>query len=369
MKSFFSGTQKYGNTVFAFPGKVKILSTSPLNGGITEQLSYAVNINCMNGSYECKMLGATYEEDLAAHVHSLGIAPSSATALSTAAWTELCSVKELSFQELTVTAVVTGGIDSNGMHPGDPSSYYEENGKYTMLPPGTINIFLFINQKLTDAAMTRALMICSEAKAAAVSQLLLKSCYSEEIATGSGTDGTVIVSNLEGTSTLTDASGHSKLGELIGKAVKSAVKQALLNQTAASGPRQFQLSVRLSRYRITPGTLWDFYKKYREVFNNYRVIFNTVSSLEQCFFEHNQTSNLILCVSLYLHLMDQVRWKLIMEQEAIREGQRLLICGLYWNTEKFLKDAYPADAWEQIQLQHFSLKEQLMYLLLLYFSL
>ena len=116
------------------------------------------------------------------------------------------------------------------MHPGDPASYYEEDGNYEMLPPGTINIFLFINQNLTDAAMSRALMLCGESKAAAVSQLLLGSCYSEEIATGSGTDGIVIASNLCGTRTLTDASGHSKLGELIGKSVKSAVNKLFLTK-------------------------------------------------------------------------------------------------------------------------------------------
>lgn len=38
---------------------------------------------------------------------------------------------------------------------------------------------------------------CFEAKAAAVSHLLLGSCYSEEIATGSGTDGMVIASAME----------------------------------------------------------------------------------------------------------------------------------------------------------------------------
>ena len=323
----------------------------------------------MNGSYECKMLGDTYEKDLAAHVHALGLSPSCTTALSTAAWTELRAIEEVCFRDLTVTAVVTGGIDSNGMHPGDPASYYEEDGNYEMLPPGTINIFLFINQNLTDAAMSRALMLCGESKAAAVSQLLLGSCYSEEIATGSGTDGIVIASNLCDTKTLTDASGHSKLGELIGKSVKSAVKQALLKQTAASGPRQFLLSARTARYKITPATLWEFYIEYREIFNDFKISFEMPSLLEQKFLAHNRTSNLVLCVSLYLHLMDQVRWELIMEPEAIREGKRLLIYGLYWKDGDFFEKAYPAKAWEWPGLLHFSLKEQLMYLLLLYIAI
>ena len=62
MNTFFTCEQKLGNTIFTFSQKAKVLSTSPLNGGLTRHLSHAVNINCMNGSYECKMLGDTYEK-------------------------------------------------------------------------------------------------------------------------------------------------------------------------------------------------------------------------------------------------------------------------------------------------------------------
>ena len=321
MNDTFTYFQKKGCTVFSFPGKTRVLSTSPLNGGITAHLTHALNINCMNGAYECEMLGNTYEEDLNIHTKELGIDPQTATALSTAAWTELCAVEKICYQELSVTAAVTGGIDSNGMCPGDPSSYYERNGAYEMLPPGTINVFIYINQNVTEAAMVRSMMIASEAKAAAVSHLLLGSCYSEEIATGSGTDGMVIASAMEGELTLTDASGHSKLGELIGRAVRMAVKHALMKQTAACGPRQFQVLVRT-----------------------------------------------VLCVSLYLHLMDQLRWGLIMEPEAVREGKRLLLYGLYCGRDTYLGDVYPEDVWKNEVLKTFSLKEQLIYILICYFS-
>ena len=359
-------TAKDGNTIFSFSGRTKILSTSPLNGGITTHLTHALNINCMNGAYECEMLGDTYEEDLAAHARLLRLDPAVCTALSTAAWTELCAVETAVFQDLSVTAAVTGGIDANGMCPGDPSSYYEQEGKYEMLPPGTINVFLYINQNLTDSAMVRALMICSEAKAAAVSQLLLGSCYSEEPATGSGTDGTVIAADMDGAHTLTDASGHSKLGELIGKTVIAAVKQALLKQTAACGPRQFQVLVRTSRYGITAGILWDFYTEYLDIFQKYGIIFSRASALEHALQCHNRTSNLVLCISLYVHLMDQLRWGLIMEPEAIREGMRLMLCGLHWRGELFLQDAYSDEAWQVPASRKFSLKDQLMYLLIFY---
>lgn len=368
MNDIFTYSQKNGSTIFTFPGRTKVLSTSPLNGGITTHLTHALNINCMNGDYECEMLGDTYEKDLMIHAQRLEINPQTATALSTAAWTELCAVETLRHQELSVTAAVTGGIDSNGMCPGDPSSYCEHNGFYEMLPPGTINIFVYINQNLTDAAIGRALMLCSEAKAAAVSHLLLGSCYSEEIATGSGTDGTVIAACMDGKTTLTDASGHSKLGELIGRTVSTAVTQALLKQTAASGARQFQVLIRTARYGITPGIMWDFYKKHQSFFNTWNVCFEKTSALEDVFLSRNRNSNLVLCVSLYLHLMDQLRWGLIMEPEGIREGKRLLLYGLYCGPDTFLASCYPAGVWDNEEIRGFSLRELLMYILLFYFS-
>ena len=238
-------TAKDGNTIFSFSGRTKILSTSPLNGGITTHLTHALNINCMNGAYECEMLGDTYEEDLAAHARLLGLDPAVCTALSTAAWTELCAVETAVFQDLSVTAAVTGGIDANGICPGDPSSYYEQEGKYEMLPPGTINVFLYINQNLTDSAMVRALMICSEAKAAAVSQLLLGSCYSEEPATGSGTDGTVIAADMDGAHTLTDAfqtgRTYRKNGDRCREAGTSEADRGLRSQTVSGSGPHFQI--------------------------------------------------------------------------------------------------------------------------------
>ena len=116
MNDIFTYSQKNGSTIFTFPGRTKVLSTSPLNGGITTHLTHALNINCMNGDYECEMLGDTYEKDLMVHAQRLEINPQTATALSTAAWTELCAVETLRHQELSVTAAVTGGIAVSYTH-------------------------------------------------------------------------------------------------------------------------------------------------------------------------------------------------------------------------------------------------------------
>lgn len=50
MKAFFTCEQKLGNTIFTFSQKAKVLSTSPLNGGITRHLSHVVNIETMKKS-------------------------------------------------------------------------------------------------------------------------------------------------------------------------------------------------------------------------------------------------------------------------------------------------------------------------------
>lgn len=356
-----------GNVVIKFGGKRKVLSTSPLNGGITTHLNSVINIDCLGGLYECEMIADTYEEELRIQVKENELNPDGTTALSTAAWTEFMAEKENSYQELSVRALVTAGIDSNGMRAGDIGSYYEKDGLYEMLPPGTINIILLINQNLTDAALCRALVVCTEAKAAAIEELQLGSCYSEGIATGSGTDGTVIAANMEGEITLTDASGHSKLGELIGKTVKEAVKEALLMQTAASPARQHQVLKRTERYGITVGSLWDYYCIRREWFQKLAVHYENATQMEKTLLGCNTGSNLVVCISLYLHLMDQVRWGLIMEEEARREGKRLLQCMLYWKCNRFLEDAYPMEAWGNTALpKSVSLKELLEYFMILY---
>ena len=45
MNDIFTYSQKNGSTIFTFPGRTKVLSTSPLNGGITTHLTHALNIN------------------------------------------------------------------------------------------------------------------------------------------------------------------------------------------------------------------------------------------------------------------------------------------------------------------------------------
>jgi len=132
------------------------------------------------------------------------------------------SIKREKFREMEVFALITAGVKSNAVRMSkDKGKFYE---------PGTINIILLPNMKLTPRAMTRAIISATEAKTAALQDLDIRSAYSASAnqATGTGTDNIIVV---QGTGIQVEiAGGHSKIGELIAKAVYKGVKEAIFKQ-------------------------------------------------------------------------------------------------------------------------------------------
>jgi predicted amidohydrolase/adenosylcobinamide amidohydrolase len=151
-------------------------------------------------------------------VHILGI--------SFAADLDNLAVVTQSYGPLTVTVLATAGARSNAIRTGvDAGTYIEGN-----TPAGTINIMLLTNIRLTDAAMARALITITEGKTAALQDLNVPSTYSKTVqATGTGTDSIIVVSGTQGPQA-SYTGGHSKIGELIGKASHQAVLEALGKQ-------------------------------------------------------------------------------------------------------------------------------------------
>ena len=140
----------------------------------------------------------------------------------------LAIVKER-FKEMEVYALVTAGVTSNAVRMSqDMAGFYE---------PGTINILILPNMRLSARAMTRAIISATEAKTAALQDLDVRSSYTPLLnqATGTGTDNILVV---QGTGTPIDnAGGHSKMGELIAKAVYSGVKEAVYKQNGITEKR------------------------------------------------------------------------------------------------------------------------------------
>ena len=303
--------------VVLFGGKRRVLSTCPLNGGYREDLKAVFNNDGYSGKgFVFEMRAPTYEGHMALVAAEIGLDPGSCTGTTTAASMENVSIRSESYRDITVTAIVTAGIDINAGRVGDPAYWYEENGKSVSTKPGTINIILDINVDLTQGALARAMVTCTEAKAAALQELLVPSRYSMGIATGSGTDDTIIVCDAQSDICLSNAGKHSKLGELIGKAVKAAVKEALYRQTGMSPERQHHIFRRMDRFGITEQSLWDLFDG--------KELGMSRTEFSEKMQEFGSEDAIVTLTSLYAHLLDQLIWGMLSPAEAVNAGKVLL---------------------------------------------
>ncbi|MBL7212719.1 MAG: adenosylcobinamide amidohydrolase [Desulfobacteraceae bacterium] len=159
----------------------------------------------------------------------IGKSEKNASFLFTGADMDNLAVEKARFREMEVYALVTAGVRSNAMRMSeDEGRFYE---------PGTINIIILPNIELAPRAMTRAMISATEAKTAALQDLDIRSHYSPLVnqATGTGTDNIIVV---QGTGIrINNAGGHSKMGELIAKAVYSGVKEAIYKQNGLIATR------------------------------------------------------------------------------------------------------------------------------------
>ena len=310
------------SVIIKFTGKRAVLSTGILNGGYSEHLTSVFNNDAKTApGMGCQLKAPTYKEHMEIISKEMGLDPHYTTGIGTAADMEnMCIVTE-KYKNLSVTALVTGGIETNGGRVGDEASYIENDGKLEKLgseKQGTINIIVSINANLPPRTLTRALVTITEAKTAAIQELLEGSKYSHGIATGSGTDGTIVYANLEYKITYDDAGKHSKLGELLGKATKKAVKAALAKQSGLTPEKQKSIFRRFKRYGVTTEKVWENYIKIRPEMLNKKLEY--VEFIEKI--EKNE--KIVALTSLYIHLMDQFDWELLSKKVVEEECLNIL---------------------------------------------
>jgi Uncharacterized conserved protein len=307
--------------VIRFEQARKVLSTSVLNGGYREDLEAVFNHDCSTGNdTDCTLRAPTYGEHMRLEARDLGFNPDTVAGMGTAAQMENAAVITTKYETLTVTAIVTGGVEVNGGRVGDPTTHFQPVDKAILPKPGTINIMLVIDADLPPGILARALVTCTEAKTAALQELMAGSNYSTGLATGSGTDQTIVIANPASALYLESAGKHSKLGELIGCAVKPAVKEALLKQTGLSPELQHSVLRRLKRFGVNEETLWQEYAR-----NNC----NGGGQIEQqqfldCLYRIDRDPQLVTYTSLYIHLLDQFLWDLLSGEEVRQAGNVLL---------------------------------------------
>ncbi|HEY3425052.1 MAG TPA: adenosylcobinamide amidohydrolase [Negativicutes bacterium] len=309
----------YKSIVIPFEQPRKVLSTSVLNGGYREDLTAVFNHDSNPGAgMACKLRAPTYEEHMRLVAQDVGLIPDTVAGMGTAASMENVAIQSESYENLTVTALVTGGVEVNGGRVGDPATYFKPIDKTTFHKPGTINIILLMDADMPPGTLARAMVTCTEAKTAALQELLAGSNYSNGLATGSGTDQTIVIANPASPLYLESAGKHSKLGELIGRVVKQAVKEALQKQNGLSPKRQHSVLRRLKRFGVTEETLWREY---------------TAATPEhiakpqflECLYQVEIDPLVVTYSSLYIHLLDQHLWDLLSGEEVMQAGNTLLL--------------------------------------------
>ena len=307
--------------VVIFAGKRHVLSTGPNNGGYREDLQAVFNRDDNPGpGMACVMKDDTYEGHMKlVALEDLGLDPDRCTGLCTAASMKNASLQTLSYQDLTVTAIVTAGIEHNGGRAGDPATFHEINGQFFMLPskedggeqtPGTINTILHINADLDPGTLARTIMTATEAKTAVLQELMARSHNSHGLATGSGTDGIISICNPESSLRLTNAGKNSKLGELIGKTVMEATREALFRQSGLCPDRQRDVLRILGRFGIDEDMLWI----------NYLETAGKCGKVSKAEFidrldRWKTSSEALVTAYLLAHLMDLQSWGHICQEE------------------------------------------------------
>ena len=230
------------------------VSTSQLNSGTNDLYKSVFNQHLSQEKIDY-LVDHDVCEYLINECNNLDIDSEFATGLVTLAEMKNVSIVTKAFKGTEVTAVVTAGVRTNATRAGDPSSYWEENGKFHF---GTINIILLTNVCLDKSTLLEAFMTATEAKTVALNDLRIPSQYSNGFATGTGTDGLAIFSNTDSENKLTNAGKHSKLGELIAATIIEAIPKAISKQVWITKKSQSNALVRLNRFKLD---INEFYKE------------------------------------------------------------------------------------------------------------
>ena len=302
--------------IFRFSGPRMVLSTGANGGGMRDDLTCAFNYcDCGTAGICQPMEGNNLREHQRAVARRLGLDPDHTTGLDTAANLDNMVVITKRWEDLQITAAVSGGADVNALCAGDPAFLTEADGMPCPVLPGTINIFLITDRALAPGAMAELMLTATEAKTAVLRALMQGSSVSQELATGTGTDGMVVICGTGEGERLLNAGKHFKFGELAALAVREAVTEALFRQTRFCAQEQHSVFKRLRRFGITADTLSS--RCLAQLPGRRAALARTLDKLDQDAF-------FVGAVALYVHLEDQRRAGMLTELEVRDWAEHLL---------------------------------------------
>ncbi len=319
----------HDSIVVKFQTKKNGIVTSWLNGGYREDLTAVFNHQLSQENIDKYYNGGILKflEKLSKdYFKQLNLNNENLSGMVTSADINKYSIAIESYDKIEVVAITTAGVRVNQVSAGDEASYYEINGEYNLYSdlntkinpkkPGTINTIILINAKLDESSLLLAEMIAVEAKTVALRDLMTSSNYSNNIATGTGTDGIAIFSNLDSENFIENMSKHAKIGELIGKAVIKSIKNSLAKLQWLTPTYQLNALIRLNRYQMN---LEPFYNEYISV-KSQKEKEEFIISLVKI----SKNPELVGYVSLIIHIIDQYRLGLLSKKASLNVSKSIL---------------------------------------------
>lgn len=321
--------------VVKFATKKNGIVTSWLNGGYKEDLTAVFNHQLSQKNIDKYYNGGIlrFLEKLSADfTRQLNLKNDKLSGMVTSADIKKYSIAIERYDKIEILAITTAGARVNTVSAGDKGSYYELNGEYKLdsklnskeanlnkidfKKPGTINTIILINGKLDESALLLCEMIAVEAKAVALRELMISSNYSNEIGTGTGTDGIAIFSNLESENYIENISKHAKIGEMIGRCVTRSIKDSLAKLQWLTPTYQLNALVRLDRFKMN---LDEFYNEYVCV-KSEKEKKEFILSLMKI----SKNPELVGYVSMIIHIIDQYRVGLLSKKASLKVSNSIL---------------------------------------------
>ena len=315
--NFYNGIEIHRNekiVIIKFLMPHRVISTCRANGGLHDDFDLIYNHqSCEPAGHIRKSnnLAVSAPSVYLQHLcHFHGISENCAS-LGTAANMNCAVVKSEKFRDLEVITVCTGGVETNAGRAGDPAYLYESKGEFESLwtkshdPCGTINIIVCINRDLTPGAMVQAVVMATEAKAAVLQELNIGSCYSSDLATGTGTDQLAIACAIGEEFPLTTPGKHTKLGELIGLTVKKALAEALKLQNSMPPESRCSVLAHLKRFgadiQSTKKGIGQFLSE------------KSTKLLNNNFISIDRDPVTVAAAAALVHMRDELVWKILPE--------------------------------------------------------
>ena len=188
--------------------------SSGIHAGGLRNVHHVLNFK-VSKEYDCR----NPKQDLRGRITRIGLNPDQATALMTAALLEDAGWAEATGSGWSLLVCVTAGFANAARVSAKLATKYR---------PGTVNIMVIVDGRLTDDALVESVITVTEAKSAVLQDLGI-TCSDGQIATGTTTDAVVIGATQDSVGDGRHLIEYTGLATEFGSRLSEAVYKALFS--------------------------------------------------------------------------------------------------------------------------------------------